>query len=74
VEHFSNKIIKNEKYEEKPLNEKIMSSFLQVHTGEFFGVVGQTAMFITSSLMSLFTITGFMLYFNRKKKKKSKQK
>ena len=70
----SNKIIKNEKYEEKPLNEKIMSSFLQVHTGEFFGVVGQTAMFITSSLMSLFTITGFMLYFNRKKKKKSKQK
>ncbi|WP_121628462.1 PepSY-associated TM helix domain-containing protein [Poseidonibacter antarcticus] len=70
----NNKILKNEKYEEKPLNEKVMSSFLQVHTGEFFGVVGQTAMFITSSLMSLFTITGFMLYFNRKKKKKSKIK
>jgi len=51
-----------------------MGSFLQVHTGEYFGVVGQTAMFISSSLMSLFTITGFMLYFNRKKKKKSKIK
>ena len=70
----TNKILKNEKYEEKPLNEKVMSSFLQVHTGEYFGVIGQTAMFITSSLMSLFTITGFMLYFNRKKKKKSKIK
>ena len=70
----NNKILKNEKYEEKPLNEKIMGSFLQVHTGEYFGVVGQTAMFISSSLMSLFTITGFMLYFNRKKKKKSKIK
>ncbi|GGD34375.1 hypothetical protein GCM10012288_05420 [Malaciobacter pacificus] len=66
------KIIKVEKYEDKPLNEKLMGSILPLHTGEYFGVIGQTAMFIAAALMSLFTITGFMLYFNRKNKKKKR--
>jgi sulfite reductase (NADPH) flavoprotein alpha-component len=49
-----------------------MGSILPLHTGEYFGVIGQTAMFIAAALMSLFTITGFMLYFNRKNKKKKR--
>lgn len=65
-------IVKHEKYEDKPLNEKLMKSILPLHTGEYFGVIGQTAMFIAAALMSLFTITGFMLYINRKNKKKKR--
>ncbi len=65
-------IVKHEKYEDKPLNEKLMKSILPLHTGEYFGVIGQTLMFIAAALMSLFTITGFMLYINRKNKKKKR--
>lgn len=65
-------IKKHEKYVEKPLNERLLKSILPLHTGEYFGIVGQIGMFISASLMSLFTITGFMLFFQRKRKKLTK--
>lgn len=66
------KLLKHEKYSDKPLNEKIMSSILPLHSGEYFGWIGQFIMFISSALMALFVITGFMLYFDRLKKKKAR--
>ena len=65
----SKEIKKYEKYEDKPLNEKLIGSILPLHTGEYFGIIGQIGMFIASALMSLFTITGFMMYLQRKRKK-----
>ena len=65
-------LLKHERYEDKPLNEQLMRSILPLHTGEYFGIIGQIGMFIASAAMSLFTITGFMLYFNRTRKKKKK--
>ena len=65
-------LLKHERYEDKPLNEQLMKSILPLHTGEYFGLVGQIGMFLASSLMALFTITGFMLYLNRHKKKKNR--
>ncbi len=70
----SSQLLKHERFEDKPLNEKLLKSILPLHTGEYFGLVGQIGMFLSSLLMSLFTITGFMLYFNRKNKKKVKIK
>ena len=49
-----------------------MRSILPLHTGEYFGLIGQIGMFLASSLMALFVITGFMLFINRHKKKKAK--
>lgn len=66
-------LLKHERYNDLPLNERLMKSILPLHTGEYFGIIGQIAMFLASSLMALFTITGFMLYINRHKKKKNKQ-
>ena len=65
-------LLKHERYNDLPLNEQLMKSILPLHTGEYFGLIGQIAMFLASSLMALFTITGFMLYINRHKKKKNK--
>lgn len=65
-------LLKHERFEDKPLNEQLLKSILPLHTGEYFGLIGQIGMFLASLLMSLFTITGFMLYFNRKNKKKKK--
>jgi sulfite reductase (NADPH) flavoprotein alpha-component len=69
----SNQVVKHDKFEDKPLNEQLMRSILPLHTGEYFGLIGQIGMFLASSLMALFTITGFMLYINRHKKKKNKE-
>lgn len=66
-------LLKHERYNDLPLNERLMKSILPLHTGEYFGLIGQTGMFLASALMALFTITGFMLYINRHKKKKNKQ-
>lgn len=62
-------VVKQMKYQDKKLNEKIASSILPLHSGEFFGWFGKMAYFISSALMALFVITGYMLYFDRWKKK-----
>lgn len=67
----TNQVSKHEKYEDKTLAQKLMGSILPLHTGEYFGIVGQTLMFLASLMMPLFAITGLMLYVKRTKKKKS---
>ncbi|AUX88829.1 PepSY domain-containing protein [Acinetobacter sp. ACNIH1] len=57
-------------YEDKKLNEKIMSSMLPVHRGSFFGPIYQFFAMVASLLMPLFFITGWMLYLKRRKQKK----
>lgn len=69
----SNQIVKHERYEDKPLNQKLMSSILPLHTGEYFGIIGQIGMFLASFFMLLFTVTGVMLYLKRHKKKKKQE-
>ena len=72
IDIHSWELLKHERYENKPLNEKLIGSMLPLHSGEYFGILGQTLMFIASMLMPLFAITGLMLYINRKQKKKKK--
>ncbi len=67
----TNEVLKHEKYEDKTLTQKLMGSILPLHTGEYFGVIGQTLMFLASLMMPLFTITGLILYLKRTKKKKT---
>jgi len=72
IDIHSWELLKHERYENKPLNEKLIGSMLPLHSGEYFGIIGQTLMFIACMLMPLFAITGLMLYINRKQKKKKK--
>ena len=59
-----------ELYEDKKLNEKIMSSMLPVHRGSFFGPIYQFFAMVAALLMPLFFVTGWMLYLKRRKQKK----
>ena len=61
-------IVKHDKFEDKTLIQKLMGSILPLHTGEYFGVVGRTLMFLASLMMPLFTVTGLILYIKRRKK------
>ena len=69
----NNKFEKFELYEDKKLNEKIMSSMLPVHRGSFFGSTYQFIAMLASLAMPLFFITGWMLYLKRRKQKKLTQ-
>ena len=69
----TNEVSKHAKYEDKTLTQKLMGSILPLHTGEYFGVIGQTLMFLASLMMPLFAITGLMLYEKRTKKQNIKR-
>lgn len=62
-----------ELYEDKKLNEKIMSSMLPVHRGSFFGPIYQFLAMLAALTMPLFFVTGWMLYLKRRKQKKLTQ-
>lgn len=66
-------IEKMELYEDRKLNQKIMSSMLPVHRGSFFGPVYQFVAMLASLAMPLFFVTGWMLYLKRRKQKKLTQ-
>ncbi|MDV7567112.1 sulfite reductase flavoprotein subunit alpha [Acinetobacter baumannii] len=66
-------IEKMELYEDKKLNQKIMSSMLPVHRGSFFGPVYQFVAMLASLAMPLFFVTGWILYLKRRKQKKLTQ-
>ncbi len=55
----------------EPLGKRIMQGIYELHTGEWFGTPGLIINMLASLLMPLFTITGFLLYFDRRKKKRN---
>ncbi|MEB3767483.1 sulfite reductase flavoprotein subunit alpha [Acinetobacter sp. MD2] len=67
------KFEKTKLYEDKKLNEKIMSSMLPVHRGSFFGPIWHFMAMLASLAMPLFFVTGWMLYLKRRKQKKLTQ-
>lgn len=65
-----NKLENIELYQDKKLNEKIMSSMLPVHRGSFFGPIIHFLFMLAALLMPLFFITGTLLYLKRRKQKR----
>jgi len=63
-------VLKRERYADKPLGEQLFSSNYAVHTGDFFGLPGRLLMTAASLCMPLFFITGWLLYLDRRRKKR----
>lgn len=53
-----------------PLGKRIMQGIYELHTGEWFGTPGLIINMLASLLMPLFTITGLLLYIDRRHKKR----
>ncbi|WP_242415580.1 PepSY domain-containing protein [Sphingomonas panni] len=62
-------VIKDQRYDARPLGEDIVTSVFELHRGAYFGMGGRIAMLLASLTMPLFTITGFLLYFARRRRK-----
>jgi sulfite reductase (NADPH) flavoprotein alpha-component len=62
---------KTDLYARRSWGKTITASMYEIHRGAFFGAAGRIALLITSLTMPLFTITGFLLYLARRRKKQA---
>jgi sulfite reductase (NADPH) flavoprotein alpha-component len=58
-------------YEARPMGQVITQSMFELHRGAFFGMPGRIIMLLTSLTMPLFTVTGYLLYLSRRKRKRA---
>ena len=64
-------IVSDLRYADRPLGTDITASVLEIHRGAYFGIVGRVAMMLASLTMPLFTITGLLLYIDRRRRKRA---
>jgi len=67
----SGAVIRHDRYAERPPGVKLIHSIFVLHSGSFFGLPGLLLMMAASLAMPLFTITGWMLYLDRRAKKRA---
>ncbi|MEW6121454.1 MAG: sulfite reductase flavoprotein subunit alpha [Pseudomonadota bacterium] len=66
----SGAVREHRRYDALPFGQKLMASIFVLHAGSYFGLPGLILMMVASLLMPLFTITGWLLYLDRRKKKR----
>ena len=59
-------VSKSERYQDKKLAARLVSSIFPLHSGSYFGVVGVIVFLIASLMMPLFTVTGWLMYLCRR--------
>ncbi|WP_073523987.1 PepSY domain-containing protein [Pseudomonas fluorescens] len=60
----------HDRYASKSLKAQLLTSVYALHTGSYFGLVGRIVLTVSSLLMPLFFITGWLLYLDRRRKKR----
>jgi len=65
------RIRSHERYADKSFKAQILSSIYALHTGEFFGLPGRILVMLASLTMPVFFVTGWLLYLDRRRKKRS---
>ena len=67
IDAVAGRLVSSEIYADKSIGERILASVLDIHRGSIFGWPGQLLFMVAAALMPLFMVTGFMLYFSRRK-------
>ncbi|WP_235531606.1 PepSY domain-containing protein [Sphingomonas sp. Leaf67] len=69
IDGTSGAVVSATPYAMRTVGEDIVTSVYELHRGAYFGVAGRIAILLASLSMPLFTITGFLLYFARRRRK-----
>ncbi len=67
IDPASSQVLTHERYADKPPGGRLIASMLAVHRGNYFGIIGNLALMLSSLAMSLFVITGWMMYLDRRR-------
>jgi sulfite reductase (NADPH) flavoprotein alpha-component len=65
-------VIDHNRYADRPLAARLVGSIFPLHSGSYFGIAGRVLMMAASFGLSLFTITGWMLYLDRRRKNRAR--
>ncbi|MFF7705803.1 PepSY domain-containing protein [Pseudomonas sp. NPDC007930] len=66
----SGQVRRHAPYADKALGDKLITSLYALHTGSYLGWPGRLMIFAASLCMPLFFVTGWLLYLDRRRKKK----
>jgi sulfite reductase (NADPH) flavoprotein alpha-component len=58
-------------YREQAFGDQLLTSIYALHVGSYFGLTGRILMLLASLSMPLFAITGWLLYLDRRRKKRA---
>ncbi|HCS43740.1 MAG TPA: flavodoxin [Pseudomonas sp.] len=61
---------RHDRYSDKSLKAQLLTSIYALHVGSYFGIVGRIILTISALTMPLFFVTGWLLYLDRRRKKK----
>ncbi|MDQ3203427.1 MAG: sulfite reductase flavoprotein subunit alpha [Pseudomonadota bacterium] len=61
---------RHDRYSDKSLKAQLLTSIYALHVGSYFGMIGRIILTVSALTMPLFFITGWLLYLDRRRKKK----
>jgi sulfite reductase (NADPH) flavoprotein alpha-component len=61
-------VVSSRRYAEQPAGDRLLASIFPLHSGRYFGWPGTIAFMLSSLCMPLFTVTGWMLYLQRRRR------
>lgn len=67
IDGATGRMVSAERYNDRTFGEKILTGVLYIHRGAFLGLPGRILFMIAAAMMPFFMVTGFILYFSRRK-------
>ena len=71
IDGESGEVVSFVPYGQRTLGQDMVTSIFELHRGAYFGLPGRIALTVSSLVMPLFTVTGFLLYFARRRRKRA---
>ena len=71
IDPKSGEVSRHERYAEKSFKAQLLTSVYALHVGEYFGMPGRILMMLATGAMPLFFVTGWLLYLDRRRKKRA---
>nr|WP_314481242.1 sulfite reductase flavoprotein subunit alpha [uncultured Pseudomonas sp.] len=63
-------VARHERYRDKSFKAQLLQSVYALHVGEYFGLLGRIVLALASLAMPVFFVTGWLLYLDRRRKKR----
>ncbi|MGH8382747.1 PepSY domain-containing protein [Pseudomonas sp.] len=70
IDPANGQVKKHDRYADKSFKAQLLASVYALHVGSYFGLTGRILVTIASLSMPLFFITGWLLYLDRRRKKR----
>ncbi|MHC2145592.1 PepSY domain-containing protein [Pseudomonas sp. 210_17 TE3656] len=70
IDPANGQVKKHDRYTDKSFKAQLLASVYALHVGSYFGLTGRILVTIASLTMPLFFVTGWLLYLDRRRKKR----